>query len=127
MARGWTAQDVTRHNLQYTQARVPKYHNVKKTVDGICFDSTKEARRYRELVLLQKAGAITGLEVQPRYELIASNGEIIGHYTADFRYVDMRTRAVVVEDVKSAPSQTTAYRLRKRLVRACHGITITEV
>jgi hypothetical protein len=127
MARGWTAQDVTRHNLQYAQARVPKYHNVKKIVDGICFDSTKEAHRYRELVLLQKAGAITDLEVQPRYDLIASNGEIIGVFTGDFRYVDTRTGGVVVEDVKAPPSRTTAYQLRKRLVRACHGITITEV
>jgi hypothetical protein len=127
MARGWTAQDVTRHNLHVQQARVPKYHNVKKIVDGIVFDSTKEAHRYRELVILQKAGAITALEVQPRYELIASNGEIIGHFTGDFRYLDAKTGTIVVEDVKAPPSRTTAYQLRKRLVRACHGITITEV
>jgi hypothetical protein len=125
MARGWTAQDVTRHNLQYAQARVPKYRNVKKMVDGILFDSTKEARRYVELVLLQKAGVITNLLVHPRFDLIASNGEIVGHYTADFEYYDASGR--IVEDVKSDASRTTAYELRKRLVRACHGIVITEV
>jgi hypothetical protein len=46
-------------------------------------------------------------------------------YTADFRYVDA-SGAVVVEDVKSGPTKTTAYRLRKRLVETIYGITITE-
>jgi hypothetical protein len=127
MARGWTAHDVTRHNLQYQQARVPsKYHNVKKTVDGIEFDSTKEAHRYRELVYLQKAGEITDLRVQPELELIASNGEIVGVYRCDFCYLP-RTGARIWEDVKAEASRTTVYRLKIRLVRACHGITITEV
>lgn len=126
--RGWTAQDVTRHQLKQAEARRPsKYRNIKKTINGLLFDSTKEANRYLELAMLQAAGEITQLETHPRFDLIASNGEIIGHYTADFRYVDKRSGKVVVEDVKSKLTKTTSYMLRKRLVRACHGIVITEV
>ena len=47
-----------------------KYHNKKITLDGIEFDSQKEAERYSELVLLQKAGIITNLELQKEYILI---------------------------------------------------------
>ena len=108
--------------------------------DGIKFDSTKEARRYRELVLLRQAGEIGDLEIHPMYSitvvdlarvqpgrpLVADALKTVAWYTADFRYVDA-LGAVVVEDVKSGPTKTTAYRLRKRLVEAIHGITISEV
>jgi len=108
--------------------------------DGIKFDSTKEARRYRELVLLARADEISKLEIHPMYTitvvdlarvrpgvpLVADALKSIATYTADFRYVT-RAGAVVVEDVKSGPTKTTAYRLRKRLVEAIHGITISEV
>jgi hypothetical protein len=50
-----------------------------------------------------------------------------GMFTADFRYVDSGTGEVVVEDTKSGPTKTEAYRLRKRLVEAIHGVRITEV
>ena len=47
-----------------------KYHNKKVTVDGITFDSVKEARRYSELILLQRAGKIKDLRRQVKFELI---------------------------------------------------------
>lgn len=111
-----------------TPSRRPKYGAVKTTVDGLVFDSKKEAARYSTLRLWQQVGAIRDLELQPRYELIASNGEIVGHFTPDFRYWSVELGRLVVEDVKGGPAtKTTAYRLRKRLFTACHGITLTEV
>ena len=111
-----------------TPDKPSKYKAVKTTVDGILFDSKKEAARYETLKLWEKVGAIRDLELQPRYELIASNGEIIGHFTPDFRYWSVELGRLVVEDVKGGPAtRTTAYQLRKRLFTACHGITLDEV
>jgi len=109
--------------------------------DGIRFDSTKEARRYDALVLLRAAGDISDLEIHPTYTItvvdlyrvqVGSKLPLdalisVGTYTADFRYWDRARRASVVEDVKSGPTKTTAYRLRKKLVEAIYGITISEV
>jgi hypothetical protein len=51
------------------RARRNKYGATKTTIDGITFDSKKEAQRYCELRLLQKAGEITHLELQPAFRL----------------------------------------------------------
>ncbi|MBN1114444.1 MAG: DUF1064 domain-containing protein, partial [Oligoflexia bacterium] len=51
-------------------ARKNKYKNVKTTVDGITFDSKKEADRYSELKLLERAGKIKDLILQPKFEII---------------------------------------------------------
>jgi hypothetical protein len=112
--------------------RANKFHARKCTVDGIRFDSMREARRYQELRLLEKAGEIRGLALQPEYNICVPKvltGEFvpIGRYRADFSYIDVETGAVVVEDAKSPATRTTAYRLRKRLVEAIYGITISEV
>ena len=116
------------------EAPKSKYGAKPMIVDGHRFDSTKEARRYRELRLLEKAGMIRDLELQPRFVLEVverwrPHGLIknCGYYTADFRYVDAETAATVVEDVKSGPTKTAAYRLRKKLVEAIHGVRIVEV
>jgi len=115
--------------------RPGKYHAQAVTVDGIRFDSTREATRYRELRLLVAAGEITGLEQQPEFPLLVMERwrggppwieRYCGRYRADFRYV-LPTGEIVIEDVKSAPTKTTAYRLRKRIVEAIHGVTIREV
>lgn len=97
--------------------------------DGIRFASRKEARRYDQLKLRQKAGDLVDLEVQPSFpiEVISPiNGEVIacGVYRADFRYRE-RCGATVVEDVKGM--LTPIYRLKKKLVEALHGIQIREV
>ena len=103
-----------------------KYRNVPTVVDGKRFASKKEGRRYAQLLLMLKAGEIDDLECHPVYHLDV-NGTRVGKYTADFRYKDKRYDwAVIVEDVKSSASRTTAYMLRKRLVKAIHGVTIKE-
>lgn len=100
-----------------------KYHNKKTEVDGILFDSKREARRYQELRLLEKAGEIQDLLLQPSFDLIVQGGKVIGKYYADFKY-RMGTK-VVIEDAKGA--KTDVYRLKKKIVEAVHMVKIVEV
>ena len=102
-----------------------KYGNQKTQVSGITFDSRKEANRYQELVLLERAGAIGNLELQPRYDLVV-NGHSLGYYQADFRYKDVATGAVITEDVKSSATKTPVYQLKKKLIKALYDIDIVE-
>jgi len=102
-----------------------KYNARKTTVDNIVFDSAKESRRYSELKLLEKAGVIHSLTLQPRFDLIV-NGTKCGFYKADFKYVENSRE--VVEDVKSPmTAKLPVYRLKKKLVKAIYGIDIVEV
>lgn len=105
-------------------AKRSKYGARKTTVDGIVFHSAREANRYGELLLLQKAGKIFDLALQPKFVFVV-NGERIGTYTADFCYVDTVSGRGVVEDVKGVKTQQ--YRLRKKLLKALHGIDVVEV
>jgi len=114
--------------------RAHKYGAKARTVDGIRFDSTREAQRYEDLRILERAGLVADLEIHPRFpiDVFALRGELgtpirCGVYTADFKYRETDTGAIVIEDVKSHPTRTTAYRLRKRLIEAIHGITIREL
>jgi len=106
--------------------KVSKYRNRKTLVDGIQFDSQKEADRYQELLWMQQARLIQDLELQPRYDLVV-NTHKIGFYRADFRYEVVATSILVVEDVKSPATKTAVYRLKKKLVKALYGIEIIEV
>lgn len=109
-----------------------KYHAKKTTVDGIIFDSKAEARRYSELKLLERAGEISHLELQPRFilqEAFTKNG--VRHraitYSADFRYCDtLNGSQVVVEDVKGM--RTQMYLLKKKLFECKYpGLTLKEI
>lgn len=73
-----------------------KYRNVRTAVDGINFDSKKEAERYRELTLLQQAGEILFLTLQPKFPLGGGSKKV--SYVADFMYHERD--CIVVEDVK---------------------------
>jgi hypothetical protein len=100
-----------------------KYHNKKTEIDGILFDSKKEAERYQYLKLLERAGEIHGLTLQPSYDLIAQGGRKVGKYRADFKY--NQNGRLIVEDVKGV--RTAVYRLKKKIVEAVHHIQIIEV
>ena len=100
-----------------------KYNAKRTTVDGITFASQKEAKRYQELKLLERAHKIFSVIVQPRFDLIV-NGKKCGKYLADFSY-HTDDGGLVVEDVKGV--KTPVYRLKKKLVKALYGIDITEV
>lgn len=103
-----------------------KYHNRKTLYRGVQFDSRKEASRYQELLLLERAGYIRNLEIQPRYDLVV-NGHKLGFYRADFRYEEVATSQSITEDVKSPVTKTAVYRLKKKLVKALYSVEITEV
>lgn len=101
-----------------------KYGNSKKEVDRIVFDSVKEAKRYKELKLLIKAGAIGQLELQVPFEL-NNGGTHSLKYIADFVYINAITGEKVVEDAKGY--RTKEYRKKKRLMKKVHNIKIKEV
>lgn len=107
-----------------------KYNNKKITVDGQIFDSKKEANRYKELRLLEKAGEIKDLSRQVKFVLIPSqrdeNGKVVERecsYKADFTYEEgIKT---VVEDVKGY--RTKEYIIKRKLMLYQYGIRIREV
>ena len=100
-----------------------KYRAIRTVVDGITFASKKEAARYVELKLAQKAGEITDLKLQPKIVLNAG-GMHICDYVADFFYYDRVKKTLVHEDCKGF--RTSTYRLKKKLVKALANIDILE-
>lgn len=108
-----------------------KYGNRKITVDGITFDSQKEAVRYQELLLLQRAGQIFNLQRQVPFVLIPKqerNGKVIERavvYKADFVYTE--NGEDIVEDVKSEATKTKEYIIKRKLLLWQFGIRIREV
>lgn len=109
------------------EKRGNKYHAKRCEMDGYAFDSHAEMQRYRDLKLMQAAGVIRQLEVHPSFDLMVQ-GVRIGRYVADFAYQDRASRwARKVEDVKSKPTMTAVYRIKKKLMLALHGVEIVEV
>lgn len=120
-----------------------KYSNIKTCVNGISFDSRKEARRYSELLLLQRAGVIRDLELQKKYVLIPAQYETYERYgkkgqrlqdgqrlvekecayLADFVYKE--DGKTIVEDTKGI--KTKDYIIKRKLMFYVHGIRIKEV
>jgi hypothetical protein len=123
-----------------------KYHSIKTRVStGKIVDSRKEARRYEQLLLLQRAGAISDLRTQVRYELIPAQYVTIERYgkdgkrlkdgqkllerkveyVADFVYYDNMLKREVVEDTKGV--RTADYIIKRKLMLRVHGIRIHEI
>ena len=125
-----------------------KYGAQKIKIDGIVFDSRKEAYRYGELKLLQRAGKIQNLELQKEFVLIPTywetvltgeyykRGEKKGlpktkkicieqgvSYIADFCYIE--NGRTVVEDTKGF--KTKDYIIKRKLMLHVHGIKIKEI
>lgn len=109
-----------------------KYGSVKVKADGYTFDSRREYKRYRELLLLQAAGEISNLEVHPHFPWIL-NGKPIGlkdrigrlrpmSYTADFRYQDVRTGDAVIEDTKGFDA--IHHRIKRAVTQALYDVEI---
>lgn len=101
-----------------------KFGAIKTTIDGITFDSKAEGRRYSHLKLLERAGEIADIELQPRFDLII-NGKKCGFYKADFGYRLCANDERVVEDVKGVA--TPVFRLKKKLVAALYGVNVIEI
>lgn len=117
-----------------------KYRNKKIIVDGEVFDSKKEYRRWKELILLLKAGEISKLQRQVKYVLIPAQrepdirgprggirpGKLIERevsYIADFVYTD-KAEQIVVEDCKGL--RTKEYIIKRKLMLHEYGIRIKE-
>jgi hypothetical protein len=122
-----------------------KYGNKKYTVDGITFDSMREAHRYQELSMMQKAGIIQDLQLQVKFVLIPTQrerstevyksgknkgklkqGKILERecsYIADFVYRE--NGVLIVEDAKGM--RTTEYIIKRKLMLWIHCIKIREV
>ena len=112
-----------------------KYHNKKVVFNNIKFDSKFEAKRYSELLLLERAGAITNLELQKSFELIPTQYETLANgkrgkcleravtYRADFVYIENGKQ--VVEDTKGF--RTPEYVIKRKMMLYKYGIKIKEV
>jgi hypothetical protein len=121
-----------------------KYRNKKVIVNGEIFDSEKEYKRYRELLLLEKAGAITDLKRQVKFVLVPTQYETFERYGkrgrrlkdgkrcvergvdyyADFVYTENGKQ--VVEDTKSEPTKTESFVIKRKLMLYIHGIRVRE-
>lgn len=95
-----------------------KFRNIPTEIDGLKFDSKGEARRWQELKLLERAGVISELKRQVRYDLDA-HGKKICSLVADFEYIE--AGQVVTEDFKSKATITPVFRLKAKLFKAKYG------
>jgi hypothetical protein len=102
----------------------PKYGNKKTELDGLKFDSKKEAGRYQELKILAAAGEITELEMQVRFDLKV-NKQPVCTYIADFTYRPAKGGDLIVEDVKGV--RTRDYIIKRKLMKAVYGIEVKEI
>ncbi len=116
-------QKITIEQLKELVKRKPKYRNEKVVVDGIRFDSKREARRHQELKLMFRAGLIANLRRQVLYPLYV-NGILICRYKADFVYLDLKSGKEIVEDAKGF--RTKEYRIKAKLFEALYGHPILE-
>jgi len=101
----------------------PKYGNETVVCNGHAFPSIGEMERYKELYLLERAGEISDLKLQPVIPLIV-NGIRVGSYRADFRYLVTASDELVYEDFKGL--RLPLFRLKKKLVKALYGIEVKE-
>ncbi len=108
------------------------------SIDGIKFDSRRELNRYLELKLLERAGVITDLELQPRIPIVIGDVPVLMKskrypngrhltYVGDFRYLDLELKLTILEDVKMESGHLPdVYKVKRALVQAM-GLEITEV
>ena len=112
----------------YRRRAKSKYGNHPMVINGIRFDSVKEGNRWMELQMLQKAGVISDLQRQVKFELQPEfyyKGKKIRpiNYIADFTYYE--NGEYIVEDVKGV--KTREYQNKKKQMLYIHGIEIKEV
>lgn len=128
MSSRWTPQDLAnyqarrRRGLEIVTAPKPNKYGAKKTeVDGIVFDSKREATRYQDLKYMEAAGEISDLQRQIIFPLVVNDVKI-GLYIADFQYKENGEQ--ITEDSKGV--RTRDYVMKRRLMLALYGIHIRE-
>ncbi|MBO9099460.1 MULTISPECIES: DUF1064 domain-containing protein [unclassified Rhizobium] len=120
-------EQMSRHEfkaLPAKPAKLQKYGNEKVLHDGVLFDSKAERNYYAHLKLRERAGEIEDLKLQRPFDLMV-NGVLVARYVADMVFFDRITRRRRVVDVKGCV--TPAFRLKAKLMKACHGIEIEVV
>jgi hypothetical protein len=120
----WSMDDYRRWQQSGAEPKPvkPNKYNAKKTeVDGIVFDSKKEAARYSTLKILQAAGKIDRLDRQVEFELFIHHTSV-GFYRADFVYTE--DGKLVVEDVKG--KKTDLYQFKKKVFEVLYNVKIRE-
>ena len=95
-----------------------KYRNKEISIAGQIFQSKLEAKRYKQLALLEKAGEIKDLKMQVKYELqeaFTKNGKTYRkiEYIADFVYYDNKLKKTIVEDTKGI--KTDVFKIKQKL------------
>ena len=123
-------QSVKQRIFKLEWQKESKYRNVKTVVDGIKFDSKKEANRYCELLILERAGWIKDLKIHPRFTLLpAYEKKGVKYrslvYIADFSYYDTREKNNIVEDVKGYI--TKEFKLKQKMFNYFYPDLILEV
>jgi hypothetical protein len=98
-----------------------KYRAIRTEVDGHKFPSRREAERYRQLKLLQRAGHISHLELQPAFKIYL-NDQLICKVILDFKYWDNDKRCAVYEDSKGCDNPMS--KLKRKLVEAQEDIKV---
>jgi hypothetical protein len=108
---------------------VRKFRNIKTVVDGVTFDSKREAARWSELLLLQRARQISDLRRQVPIVLAPSvkfDGEKRAkpalRLVVDFAYIEAGRE--VLEDVKSPATITTAFTIKRHILKAFNGLEL---
>lgn len=104
-----------------------KYGNHRCEYGGIKFDSKKELARYLDLLILERAGKVDYLKVQPKYIIQESFTDNEGKkqrpitYIWDFEYIDILTWRTVIEDVKASPKiLTDVFKIKWKLVKCIY-------
>ena len=125
---GNPAAGLNKHLIRNSSNRVKnKFKNTITTVNNIRFDSKKEAKRYTELLTLERAGLIKDLRLQDKFQF-TMNGEKLSSYYADFTYINTSTGEFIVEDVKSdVTRKLPVYRLKKKMMLLQFKIKIKEI
>lgn len=95
-----------------------KYKNIPTIINGEKFDSRGEARRWQDLRLMEKAGEITNLTRQVKYDMVV-NGVKICTFVPDFEYT--KGGQLVTEDFKSKATMTPTFRLKAKLFKALYN------
>lgn len=109
-----------------------KYNAKRITVDSTTYDSKREAKVCEELRILEKQGFIIGLQIHPEWPLKV-NGILITTYKADAAFYETRNGLISgdsrkVIDIKSpATAKRPEFILKKKLMKALHGIDVEVV
>ena len=112
------------YNTRFKFKKSSKFGAKKTIVDGITFDSKWESERYGQLRAMERGGIVTDLKLQVKYDIVINDIKIC-KYIADFVYKEESPDGEIKEIVEDAKGfETPEFKLKKKLMKAVHGIDI---